>query len=209
MKKSLVSGFIALVFLSTAVKPASAEWDYPTLEVVSNALDTFWGSFFREINRNMNRKIKIRYRYPVVYPHQRVVRTPCGPAELAHYCPQDNTIHLNIPRMTRLANNQGDAAAYYGLAHEYGHSVQNQLGLFNKNIPLVRLELQADCLAGVFFAATDRVGVLEPGDLEEGMVTAKMMGDYDYHDVQHHGTPKQRMSAFLKGFRDPRNCFLE
>ncbi len=199
MKKSLVSGLIALVFLSTVVKPASAEWDYATLEVVSDALDTFWGSFFRTM--------EIPYRYPVVYPHQRVVRTPCGPSELAHYCAQDNTIHLNIPRMTRLANSQGDAAAYYGLAHEYGHSVQNQLGLFNQNIPLVRLELQADCLAGVFFAATDRVGVLEPGDLEEGMVIAKMMGDYDYHDVQHHGTPKQRMSAFMKGFKNPRNCF--
>jgi len=201
MKKSLASGLIALLCLLTVVKSASAEWDYATLEVVSDALDTFWGSFFRTM--------KIPYRYPVVYPHQRVVRTPCGPAELAHYCPQDNTIHLNIPRMTRLANSQGDAAAYYGLAHEYGHSVQNQLGLFNQNIPLVRLELQADCLAGVFFAATDRVGILEPGDLEEGMVTAKMMGDYDYHDVQHHGTPKQRMSAFMKGFRDPRNCFLK
>jgi len=201
MKKSLVSGLIVLVFLSTFVKPASAEWDYATLKVVSEGLDTFWGSFFRAM--------KIPYRYPVVYPHRRVERTPCGPAELAHYCPQDNTIHLNIPRMTRLANSQGDAAAYYGLAHEYGHSVQNQLGLFDQNIPLVRLELQADCLAGVFFAATDRVGVLEPGDLEEGIVAAKTMGDYDYHDVQHHGTPKERMSAFMKGFRNPRNCFLK
>ena len=199
MKKSLAIAFVALSIILIPLKPATAEWDYDTLKVVSEGLDTFWGSFFQSL--------RMRYRYPVVYPHQRVERTPCGPSELAHYCPQNNSIHLNIPKLTRLAQTQGDAAAYYALAHEYGHSVQRQLGLFKTNIPLVRLELQADCLAGVFFAATDRVGALEPGDLEEGIITAKMVGDYDYNDVQHHGTPKQRVNAFIKGFRNPRNCF--
>jgi predicted metalloprotease len=199
MKKYLAIAFFALSIVLVPVKPAKAEWDYATLEVVSDALDTFWGSFLKSF--------RVRYRYPVVYPHQRVERTPCGPSELAHYCPQNNSIHLNIPALTRLANLKGDSAAYYALAHEYGHSVQKQLGLFRQNIPVVRLELQADCLAGIFFAASDRVGALEPGDLEEGMITAKMMGDYAYRDVEHHGTPKQRVRAFMKGFSNPRNCF--
>ncbi len=199
MKHFWLGGLVAIALGVSIVPPVRAEWDYATLESVSNALDSFWGSFFRQLN--------MKYRYPVVYPHQRVERTPCGPSELAHYCPQNNSIHLNIPALTRLAEMQGDAAAYYAVAHEYGHSVQNRLGLFRRNIPVVRLELQADCFAGMFFAATDRVGVLEPGDLQEGIIAAKMVGDYDYYDAQHHGTPKQRANAFIKGFRNPRNCF--
>jgi predicted metalloprotease len=167
--------------------------------VVSKSLDTFWGSFLKQFG--------IRYRYPVVYPHRRVEATPCGASELAHYCPQNNSIHLNIPQLTRLANQAGDVAAYYAVAHEYGHSVQNHFGLFRRPVPTMRLELQADCFAGIFFAAADQVGALEPGDLEEGIFTAKISGDYAYNDPEHHGSPKQRVKAFLKGFRDPRSCF--
>ena len=198
-KKTLTLGLLTLLLSLTPSPGVKAEWDYATLKVVSNGLDTFWASFLRQFG--------IRYRYPVVYPHRRVERTPCGPSELAHYCPENNSIHLNIPQLTRLADQVGDVAAYYAVAHEYGHSVQNHLGLFERRVPTMMLELQADCLAGIFFAAADQVGALEPGDLEEGIFTAKISGDYAYNDPEHHGTPKQRVKAFLKGFRNARSCF--
>jgi predicted metalloprotease len=190
---------ICVLTVTSFAPPAQAAWDYPTLKAVSQTLDTFWASFLKEFG--------VRYRFPVVYPHKRVERTPCGPSQLAHYCPQNNSIHLNIPQLTRLARQAGDVAAYYAVAHEYGHSVQNHLGLLNPQVPVVITELQADCLAGIFFAAADRVGALEPGDIEEGIFTARMTGDYEFNDPDHHGTPKQRVRAFLKGFRNPRSCF--
>jgi len=202
-QRLLSLGLPSLYFLGLLcwTTPAQAAWDYPTLKAVSQALDTFWASFLKEFG--------VRYRFPVVYPHKRVERTPCGPSQLAHYCPQNNSIHLNIPQLTRLARQGGDVAAYYAVAHEYGHSVQNHLGLLNPRVPVVRSELQADCLAGIFFAAADRLGALEPGDIEEGLFTARISGDYEFHDPDHHGTPKQRVKAFLKGFRHPRSCFSD
>ncbi len=189
----------AIALICLASQPSQGAWNFNTLVMVSDGLDAFWGSYLGRRG--------IQFRYPVVYPHRGTVPTPCGPSSLAHYCPQDNTIHLNIPVLTRLANRVGDAAAYYAVAHEYGHSVQNHLGLLQGNRPLVTVELQADCLAGVFFAATEKVGILETGDLQEGIFTANLTGDYDYHDPQHHGTPKQRARAFLSGFRAPHSCF--
>ena len=74
-------------------------------------------------------------------------------------------------------------------------------------LPIVKIVLQADCLAGTFFAVSEEVGILEPGDLQEGTMTAMMVGDYDYEHTNHHGTPEQRGRAFLSGFNDPRSCF--
>ncbi|MGL5035129.1 MAG: neutral zinc metallopeptidase [Microcystaceae cyanobacterium] len=198
-KKAIALLLLTGLFTNAIAQPVTAEWDAATLSTVSDSLDVFWASFLRQF--------RIRYRYPVVYTHRRTERTPCGPSSLAHYCPQNNSIHLNIPQLTRLARQSGDVAAYYAVAHEYGHSVQNHFGLFNRRIPVVKLELQADCFAGIFFAAADNAGALEPGDLEEGVFAAKISGDYEYNDPQHHGTPKQRVNAFLKGFRNPKSCF--
>lgn len=85
--------------------------------------------------------------------------------------------------------------------------VQQHLGLLGTGIPTPALELQADCLAGAFFAASNYVGLIEPGDLEEGMFTSLMYGDYNYWDANHHGTPKQRVQAFTTGFTTPNACF--
>ncbi|MEM8778260.1 MAG: neutral zinc metallopeptidase [Cyanobacteria bacterium P01_G01_bin.49] len=199
MKKQITAALIAAVVGLLPLQPAQAEWDQESLSVVSDGLDAFWGSFLRRLGVN--------YAYPVVYSHNNTEITPCGPSVLAHYCSRSNSIHLNMTQMNRLANRIGDSAGYFALAHEYGHSVQRHLGMLKKEIPLVVLELHADCLAGAFFAATNHVGILESGDLEEGVTMAMMTGDYNYEHSSHHGTPKQRAIAFLTGFDDPRSCF--
>ncbi|MEA5509612.1 neutral zinc metallopeptidase [Crocosphaera sp. UHCC 0190] len=201
MNKQITVGLIAALIGLCPFQPAHAEWDHPTLSAMSEGLDAFWGSFFDSLG--------VQYTYPVVYSHDRMEPTPCGPAMLAHYCPKSNSIHLNIDQMNRLVHQVGDSAAYFSLAHEYGHSVQRHLGILKKETPLVTLELQADCLAGAFFAATNYVGLLEPGDLEEGIMTAMMTGDYDYKHSSHHGTPQQRARSFLSGFHHPKSCFLK
>ncbi len=199
MKKLLALGIgTAFAFFSLA-KPATSEWNKSTLVLVSDGLDVFWGTFLG--------KLGVQYRYPVVYSHANTSPTPCGMVRLAHYCPATNTIHLEMGEMSQLAFEIGDSAAYFAVAHEYGHSVQRHMGLLNKGIPIPVLELQADCLAGTFFAATKYAGVLETGDLEEGMFSAFKHGDYQNWRANHHGTPEQRMAAFTIGFTDPRACF--
>ncbi len=201
MKKQILISVIGLSLGLVPFQPLQAAWDRPTLAAVSDGLDSFWGAVLDRLG--------IRYNYPLVYSHRSVEPTPCGLARLAHYCADSNTIHLNMPQMNRLVAKVGDSAGYFALAHEYGHSVQRHLGLLHKDRPIVDIELQADCLAGVFFAASDEVGILEPGDLQEGTTTAMMTGDYNYEHTHHHGTPEQRGRAFLSGFNDPQSCFSE
>jgi predicted metalloprotease len=199
MKKQVAVTIISLSLGLFPLQPIQAAWDPPTLSAISDGLDRFWGGIFQRLG--------VPYAYPNVYSHRNVETTPCGPSMLAHYCAGSNTIHLNMAQMNRLVKRVGDSAGFFSLAHEYGHSVQKHLGILDKNLPIVVIELQADCLAGAFFAASEQAGILEPGDLKEAAMTAMMTGDYDYEHTNHHGTPEQRGRAFLNGFNNPKSCF--
>lgn len=200
MKKLLAIGLAtaAIAFFPLA-KPARAEWTESELVHVIDGLNSLWDLWSRESG--------VPYRPPVVYTHAEAEDTFCGEVHIAHYCPENNTIHLEMGAMSQLAYEIGDSAAYVVLAHEYGHSVQRHLGLFNQRIPTRDLELQADCFAGTFFALAEYVGALETGDLEEGMFSAFNSGDYDFWHASHHGTPRQRMAAFTLGYKNPKACF--
>lgn len=104
----------------------------------------------------------------------------------------------------------GDFAVAYVLAHEYGHNIQQELGIFdNRATPSAEpYELQADCFAGTWANSVYRQGHLEPGDLEEATNAALAVGDFDTGNAQHHGSPEQRRDAVLAGFRggDPSAC---
>ena len=158
----------------------------------------------------------------------------CGAAQSAmgpFYCPQDRGIYLDTSFFDELANRfgaKGDFAQDYVIAHEFGHHIQNLLGKSNEvaraqrqasesqgNALSVRLELQADCYAGVWAAKNrDR---MEPGDLEEGMTAAHAIGDDTLQqesqgrvmpDSFTHGTSAQRMAWLRKGLDtgDPGQC---
>ncbi len=151
--------------------------------------------------------------------------TACGPGDTAagpFYCPADQNVYIDPQFYTTLSQRlgaSGDFARAYVIAHEVGHHVQNQLGIMDKmeqakqrnphaaNPLSVRLELQADCFAGVWAKRTEnKRKLLEAGDLQEAMIAAAAVGDDKLQGSRArpesftHGTSEQRMTWFKKGF---------
>jgi uncharacterized protein len=148
-------------------------------------------------------------------------RTGCGVGQSAmgpFYCPADQKVYIDLGFYDELRARfgaPGDFAQAYVLAHELGHHVQHLLG--TDTGPSVRLELQADCYAGVWGAAAQREGILERGDFEEGMNAAAAVGDDRIQrattgqvnaETFTHGSSAQRSAALQRGFTsgNPRAC---
>ena len=158
------------------------------------------------------------------------VSSACGMAGSAtgpFYCPGDNKLYLDFGFFTDLAREfkaPGDFAQAYVIAHEVGHHVQNLLGTMDKvnsqgqnNQLSVRLELQADCYAGVWAHYAQKQGLVEAGDAEEAIRAAQAVGDdsiqkrsqgYVVPDSFTHGSSQERMQWFTRGFQagDMRQC---
>jgi predicted metalloprotease len=165
------------------------------------------------------------------------VSSACGFAQAAtgpFYCPADRKVYIDLSFYSELKqklNAPGDFAQAYVIAHEIGHHVQNLLGISRKmearrtntspvdyNKLSVRLELQADCFAGVWANHAQRMrNILEPGDIEEALNAASMIGDdnlqkkargYVVPDSFTHGSSKQRVQWFRQGLNsgDMRQC---
>ena len=177
-----------------------------------------------------------RYEPPKLVLFSRVDRSACGRASAAagpFYCPADRKVYLDTAFFQELSTRFGAPgvfAAAYVIAHEIGHHVQNQMGTMQKfdqasarmdarqrNAMSVRLELQADCYAGVWAFYAAKRNLLEPGDLEEGLRAASAVGDdtiqkqaqgYVVPDAFTHGKAEQRVRWFRTGFKtgDPRSC---
>jgi len=157
------------------------------------------------------------------------VKSACGMAGAAmgpFYCPADNKVYIDLSFYEDLKsrhNAPGDFAQAYVIAHEVGHHVQNLLGISTKvhqarqrlskekgNKLSVQLELQADCLAGVWaYHAQQSKAILEPGDLNEALTAASAIGDdrlqkqargYVTPDSFTHGSSQQRVHWFKQGF---------
>jgi predicted metalloprotease len=166
------------------------------------------------------------YTPPVLVLFSGVTQSPCGGASGAtgpFYCPVDKKAYLDTDffvTLSRQLGARGDFAAAYVIAHEVAHHVQNELGILapvdqarrqvsttEANALTVRLELQADCLAGVWAKSVD--GLLEPGDVDEALNAARKIGD-DHLQQQSgrapqphtftHGTSEQRSSWFARGY---------
>ena len=162
-------------------------------------------------------------------------QTGCGVGQTAmgpFYCPVDERIYIDLAFYDELRSRfgaPGDFAQAYVITHELGHHVQHLLGTDERvrraqeanpdmaNALSVRLELQADCYAGVWGHATQQEQILDPGDIEEGLNAAAAVGDDRIQrqetgrvnaDTFTHGSSAQRVSWFKKGFSsgDPRDC---
>src|SRR5687767_15600104 len=161
-------------------------------------------------------------------PPGRAARSACGAVaneKSAFYCPSDDTIFVgeelaaDILRATGrtfpgeragYGKARGDFGLAYVIAHEYAHNVQHELGLarVDPRYGVEALELQADCMAGLWGNSVYREGRLKPGDVEEAISTVLAAGDFDTSNPQHHGTPDERRAAWLAGYRsgDPGRC---
>jgi predicted metalloprotease len=163
------------------------------------------------------------------------VQSACGSAQAASgpfYCPGDQKVYVDLGFYEQLKSQfgaPGDAAQAYVLAHEIGHHVQTltgtsqQVGRLQQTRPemanraSVLLELQADCYAGMWVHHADQQGVLEEGDVEEGLRAAAAVGDDRIQRMQGqavspesftHGSSEERMAWFRRGYQsgDPKQC---
>lgn len=198
------------------------------VDFVAGDVEATWTRIFQESGKT--------YEPTVIVLYDDAVSSGCGntPSTVGpFYCPLDRKVFLDLPFMAELQQRlgaNGDFAQAYIVAHEIGHHVQNLLGVMgdvdrqrqedpgSANELSVRLELQADCLAGIWGNAANAQGdLLEPGDLEEGLNAAAAVGDDRIQgqgggrvdpDSFTHGTGEQRVAWFRKGFDtgDPTAC---
>ncbi len=121
----------------------------------------------------------------------------CGRVSGSLYCPRSNTIYITKQHI-QMAYQYGDAALAYILTHEYAHAAQTVGGFRPRTITAI--ELQADCLAGYYMGAMPNV-TFDRNDIEQIASLAYQIGDYEFNNRQHHGTPEQRSQAVLLGFQ--------
>ena len=197
----------------------SEEKEVQFVDFVQNDAQGFWKQQFQAAGKPYGRA-KV-----VLFSGQ--VQSGCGLASSAtgpFYCPLDRKVYLDLGFFNELNQRfkaPGDFAQAYVVAHELGHHVQQQLGIEENvrrqsqsnpddaNALSVRLELQADCLAGVWARSTYDRGILENGDLQEGLTAAAAVGDDRIQQQTQgridpesftHGTSEQRDHWLQTGF---------
>ena len=221
----------SVVLNQTAVAPSRVEQSRPAAVPANDAESKFvrhvlaetedtWQQIFRQNGK--------AYTEPTLVLFTGATRTACGVGQAAmgpFYCPADQKVYIDLAFYQELKsrfNAPGDFAQAYVIAHEVGHHVQNLLGISEKvqaarqragerqaNELSVRLELQADCLAGVWAKNADAArGILEAGDVEEALRAASAIGDdtlqkqaqgYAVPDSFTHGSAEQRVRWFKRG----------
>jgi len=202
-----------------AESATEAEWREQVAVVLADTEDA-WGAVFREMRGE--------YRQPKLVLFSGAVDSGCGFAEAAmgpFYCSADERVFIDLSFFAELDTRLGaggDFARAYVIAHEVGHHVQNLLGTSRRvhemrgrvgevegNQLSVRLELQADCYAGLWARHAEAAGVLEPGDAEEALNAASAIGDDTLQrnagravvpDSFTHGSAEQRVRWFRRGF---------
>ncbi len=180
-------------------------------------------------------KYGAQYHDAKLHLFRNATQTGCGTGQTAmgpFYCPLDEKVYIDLAFYDELKTKfaaAGDFAQAYVIAHELGHHVQHILGTdaqvrqaiqrdpSSQNAMSVKLELQADCFAGVWGKSAQARGTLQAGDLEEGLTAAAAVGDDRIQsrttgrvntDTFTHGSSAQRTNWFRKGFDsgDPRAC---
>ena len=210
-----------------SISPQDEEAAKFTKVILADTEDT-WGAIFKDMGR--------QYPQPKLVMYRGATRTACGTGQSVmgpFYCPADSTVYIDLSFYDEMRNKLGaggDFAQGYVIAHEVGHHVQKLLGIESKvrqlqqnasqaeaNRLSVKMELQADCFAGVWGHSMQQQGVLETGDLEEALNAAQAIGDDRLQqqsqgrvvpDSFTHGTSEQRYSWFKRGFDsgNPSQC---
>ena len=191
------------------------------VSVVLADTEQTWNTLFRQLGRD--------YQEPRLVLFTGATPTACGTGQAAmgpFYCPLDQLVYIDLAFYQQLRDRfraPGDFAQAYVIAHEVGHHVQNQLGIMERmdayrqrlsetqyNALSVRLELQADCFAGVWAHHANNRQLLEAGDVDEAMTAAAAIGDDTIQrrtqgrivpESFTHGSSEQRMRWFMTGMK--------
>lgn len=217
---SIVTGQDAEEGTQYVASPEEAELEHFAKQVLASTEDV-WTAEFRKMGKT--------YEAPTLVIFKGNVQSGCGGATSSSgpfYCSADQCVYIDLSffsDMKRTLGADGDFAYAYVIAHEVGHHVQYLLGILGSahekmsqlsqseaNKISVKLELQADNFAGVWAHHENKMfGSLEDGDLEEALGTASVIGDdylqkkaqgYTVPESFNHGTSKQRMKWFKRGF---------
>ncbi len=189
--------------------------------VVLADTETTWSNYFAQNGA--------KYSPPTLVLYTAGTQTACGTGQAAmgpFYCPSDRKVYLDLSFYEDMRNKlgaAGDTAFGYVIAHEVGHHVQNLLGVLPQvhqaqqganqrqaNALSVKLELQADCFAGIWARHAEQDNLFETGDLQEAVSAAAAVGDdrlqkqsqgYAVPDSFTHGSSEQRMTWFKRGYQ--------
>ena len=184
---------------------------------VLGSTEAVWGKIFQQSNS--------QYRPPTLVLYEGQTRSACGTGQAQmgpFYCPNDEKLYLDLSFFRDLQTRfraPGDFAQAYVIAHEVGHHVQKLTGHIksNSNQESVRVELQADCYAGVWGYHAGTMKQLDPGDIAEALNAATAIGDDRLQkqsqgrvtpDAFTHGTSEQRVRWFKRGMDSgrPKDC---
>jgi len=207
----------------TGPAPAPSDRLGKFASVVLASTEDVWKDIFARSGRT--------YEDPKLVLFSNQTRSGCGFASMASgpfYCPEDRKVYLDLAFFRELSDRfgaPGEFADAYVIAHEVGHHVQNLLGIFDKygggsknRAASVRIELQADCFAGVWgYRANRDRHMIEPGDFEAGLRAASAIGDdrlqrqsqgYVSPETFTHGSSSERTSWLRRGLEtgDPGKC---
>jgi hypothetical protein len=201
---------------------ARDQQEQPEVQFVSFVLDDAQNNWTQILNQQ-----GVNYRHAKLVLFRDSIVSGCGHAQAAtgpFYCPEDEKVYLDLGFFDQLKQQfgaPGEFAQAYVIAHELGHHVQKLTGIEQKvraaqqanpqavNQLSEKLELQADCFAGVWGHSTDQRKLLEPGEAREGLNAAAAVGDDRLQkmagravnpDSFTHGSSQQRMDWFQKGF---------
>ncbi|HTZ30863.1 MAG TPA: neutral zinc metallopeptidase [Methylomirabilota bacterium] len=223
---ALLGGGVSPSGSSVAVSqpdPAKDEAEKPLVQFVSFVLDDTQKTW----EQVLPQQVGTPYRHAKLVLFRDATQSGCGGADAAtgpFYCPADEKVYIDLgfyDELKRRFGAPGEFAQAYVLAHEIGHHVQKIIGIEGKvrqlqgqnpgsaNQLSVRMELQADCLAGVWSHSTQQRNLLEAGDIESALGAAAAVGDDHIQQMTRgrvqpetftHGSSEQRMNWFRKGF---------
>ena len=203
--------------------PAQDQKEKPLVDFVTYVLNDTQSTWTQVLSNE-----GVRYRHAKLVLFRDVTDSACGTAQSAtgpFYCPEDEKVYIDLgfyDELRRRFGAPGDFAQAYVLAHEIGHHVQKVLGVEEKvneararnpgaaNQLSVRLELQADCFAGIWGHSTQQRNILESGDVEEGLAAAAAVGDDRLQRMATgrvspesftHGSSEQRTHWFQTGYQ--------
>jgi uncharacterized protein len=201
---------------------APTDEDGEFVATVLGDTETTWGDMFKAMGKT--------YSAPTLVIFTNSTRSACGTATTAagpFYCPNDSKVYIDLAFYRELQDRfdaPGDFAEAYVVAHEVGHHVQDELGVLGKvdaerqrmseadaNKMSIRIELQADCYAGIWARDEEKRGFIEVGDIDEALNAAAQVGDdaiqkrergYAVPETFNHGTSAQRSRWFKRGYNE-------